>query len=131
VSEPIISSPLVRREAGRRLTSVVLTGGVVAAAACFVAAILVEALDGTAGVAAVDGAGAPGMTDLRAVLDGLLAPSAWAWAALGCYLLVLTPVAGLMATAIEYYAVGDRRTVLLAAAVMAVLVLSVVVAVLR
>jgi len=107
----------------RRYTSAALTSGVAVAAACFVVALLAE-ITGTE-------PGAGEMTDLRAVLDGLLTLTPWAWATLGVYAVVVTPVVGLVVTAWEYASVGDRRTMRLAIAVIAVLATSAVVAILR
>ena len=112
-----------RETAPRRYTSAALTGGVAFAAVCFVVA-------GVAEIAGVE-SGSGEMTDLRAVFDGLFAFAPWAWAALGTYAVVVTPVVGLLVTASEYASVSDRRTVRLAVAVIAVLVTSAVVAILR
>ncbi len=71
------------------------------------------------------------MTDLAAVLDGLVTLTPWAYATVGAYAVVATPVVGLIVTAAEYWSIDDRRTVLLASAVLAVLAASVVVAILR
>lgn len=109
--------------APRRATSAVLTGGVLVAGVLFAVALLLE-LAGTE-------PGGGEMTDLAAVLDGLLAPTPWAWATAGAYAVVATPILGLLVTAWEYWSVDDRRMVLLAAAVVGVLIVSVVVAVLR
>lgn len=109
--------------ARRRYTSATLTGGVLVAAVCFAVAMILEVLGHETGSGE--------MTDLTAVLEGLTALVPWAWATLGAYAVVVTPVLGLAVTAGEYGSVGDRRTVLLAVAVIAVLATSVVVAILR
>jgi len=96
---------------------------VLAATAAFAVAMMLEIL----GVDPGDGA----MTDLAAVTAGLVALTPWAWATLGVYAVVATPVVGLVVTAWEYWSVGDRRTFLLALAVIAVLCASVAVAILR
>ncbi len=93
------------------------------AAACFAIAIAAE-------VAGIE-PGSGEMTDIGAVLSGLPALTPWAWATVGSYAIVLTPVLGLVATAWEYASVSDRRTVLLAVAVLIVLTISAVVAILR
>lgn len=117
-------TPQPRREgAPRRYTSAVLTGGVLLAGIFFALAMILEILGAEPG----DGE----MTDLAAVFDGLVALTPWAWATLGAYAVVATPVIGLIVTAWEYWTVSDRRTVLLAAAVLAVLAASVAVAILR
>ncbi len=112
-----------RHPAERRYTSATLTGGVLVAAVFFAVAIGLEV------VGRAPGSGE--MTDLAAVLEGLTALTPWAWAAVGAYVVVATPVAGLLVTAWEYRRSADRRTLLLAAAVLAVLAASFVVAILR
>ncbi len=109
--------------APRRYTSAVLTGGVVVAGFFFGVAVLAE----IAGVEPGEGE----MTDLRAIGEGLLSLTPWAWATMGTYAVVLTPVAGLVVTAWEYATVSDRRTVALAMAVLAILAISAAVAILR
>jgi uncharacterized membrane protein len=109
--------------APRRFTSAVLSGGVAVAGVLFAAAMILE----ISGAEPGDGE----MTDLAAVFEGLVALMPWAWATLGAYAVVATPLLGLLVTAWEYWSVGDRRTVWLAAAVIAVLAASVVVAILR
>jgi uncharacterized membrane protein len=109
--------------APRRYTSAALTTGVIVAALFFGVAMLAE----IAGAEPGEGE----MTDLAAVVEGLLAFTPWAWATAGAYAIVVTPVLGLVVTAWEYASVSDRRTVWLAVAVMAVLATSAVVAILR
>ena len=115
--------PSAREGAPRRATSAVLTGGVAIAAVLFGVALLAE-------VAGTE-SGSGEMTDLAAVVEGLFALSPWAWAAAGAYAVVATPVVGLLVTAWEYRQVADRRAVILALGVIAVLALSAVVAILR
>lgn len=112
-----------RQTAPRRTTSAVLTAGVTAAAVCFAIAIVSE-------LAGID-PGSGELTDIGAVVDGMLTMTPWAWASLGAYLVVLTPVLGLLATAREYASISDRRTVLLAVAVLVILAISAVIAILR
>jgi uncharacterized membrane protein len=112
-----------RPGAPRRATSAALTGGVLVAGVFFALAMVLEFMGAEPG----DGQ----MTDLAAVLDGLVRLTPWAYATVGAYAVVATPVVGLIVTAGEYWSVDDRRTVLLASAVLAVLAASVVVAVLR
>jgi uncharacterized membrane protein len=114
---------VARRSAPRRYTSATLTGGVVVAGICFAVAMVAELLGADVGAGA--------MTDVGAVVQGLFALTPWAWATAGAYAIVITPVAGLLVTAAEYWRVDDRRTVLLAVAVLAVLTVSAVVAILR
>ena len=107
----------------RRYTSATLTGGVLAAAILFGVAVLAEVLGAETGTG--------DMTDLAAIAEGLMAFTPWAWATAGAYAVLATPVVGLLVTATEYWSVDDRRTVLLAAGVLAILGLSVVVALVR
>jgi len=111
------------RVASRRLTSATLTAGVLAAASCFV----------VAGAAEFTGrATDPGsMTDLAVLVSGLWALDPWAWASLGTFAVVATPALGLVATAWEYAQAADRSAFALALAVLAILVLSGLIAVLR
>ena len=111
------------RNAPRRYTSATLTSGVVVAGVLFAVAMAAEIL----GMEAGEGE----MTDITAVLQGLAVFRPWAWAAAGAYAIVATPVIGLLVTAWEYRRAGDRRTVLLAVAVLSVLALSAVVAIVR
>lgn len=115
--------PRVRLRAPRRYTSAALTAGVVLASACFVLALALEVVRGESGSGE--------MVDIPAVLAGLLAFSPWAWATAGVYAVVATPVVGLLVTAGEFASIGDRRAVGLAISVIAVLVVSTAVAVLR
>jgi uncharacterized membrane protein len=116
----------VPREASHapsRYTSASLTAGVVVAAICFALALAAELVSGEPGNGE--------MTDVAAVLAGMLVLDAWAWAAAGVYAVVATPLLGLVVTAAEYASIGDRRAVALAVAVIAVLVASGAAAVLR
>jgi uncharacterized membrane protein len=101
----------------------VLTVGVALGAAGFLVAVAGQVL----GARAHPGA----LTDLGAVADGLASLDPWAWATLGTFIVVLTPVAGLVATAIEYAVAEDRGTLTLALVVLAILIGSAVVAILR
>lgn len=109
--------------APRRHTSIVLTAGVVVAGVLFAVAVALELLGAEPG----DGE----MTDLGAVLEGVLGLTPWAWATLGAYAVLATPVLGLVVTAGEYWRVSDYRTMWLALSVIAVLAVSAIVAVLR
>ena len=121
-TRPSIPKPLLDARPGRH-TSAALTAGVAVAAVSFAVALLSE-------VAGAE-AGGGEMTDLAAVLEGLPALSPWAWSSVGVYAVVLTPVVGLVVTAWEFASVGDRRTVVLALAVIGVLVVSAIVSLLR
>jgi uncharacterized membrane protein len=111
----------LRVAAPRRLTSAVLSVGVAISAACFALAGLAELIGTDRREAA--------MTDISALIEGTLALDPWALASLGTYMVILTPAIALLATAREYASISDRRTVLLAVAVLAVLAVSVLVAV--
>lgn len=107
---------IARVAAPRHLTSATISGGVVVSAACFLLAGAAEALGRTA---------QPGdMTDIGALLERSLSLDPWAWASLGTFAVILTPAIALLATAWEYRTISDRRTVLLALAVLAVLTVS-------
>jgi len=121
---PTMTAPSTPRpSAPRRYTSATITAGASVAAICFGIALMAE-------IAGVE-PGSGEMTDLGAVVDGLLTFTPWAWATLGSYAVVLTPVIGLLVTAYEYATISERRTVLLAIAVVAVLVTSATIAILR
>jgi uncharacterized membrane protein len=120
---PEVTPQEALRHAPRRYTSAVLTVGVVVAAVCFAVALAAELVSGEPGSGE--------LTDVAAVLDGLLSLDAWSWAAAGVYAVVATPLVGLVVTAGEYASIGDRRAVGLAIAVIAVLAASAAVAVLR
>ena len=111
------------RHAPRHYTSAALTVGALLAAACFVVALAAEI--------AGSEPGSGSMTDVAAIIDGLLAFTPWAWATLGVYAVVVTPLFGLVVTAWEYSSVGDRRSVGLAVGVIAVLVTSAIISILR
>ena len=104
------------RIASRTLTSAALGVGVLVSAGCFLIAVVAEV---------VTPVGSGGLVrDPAVLLDGLAALDPQAWASLGTYVLVVTPAIGLLTSAWEYAQVGDRRTSLLAIAVLGVLVLS-------
>ena len=113
----------MRTPAPRHLTSWALRLGVLVAVTCFIVA-------GVAELAGVE-TGSGEMTDIAALVEGLLSFTPWAWAALGTLAIIVTPAAGLLVTAYEYSTVSDRRTVLTALAVLLVLGVSAVIAVLR
>lgn len=100
-----------------------MTAGVVASAACFVLAVVLELAGG------VTNGGR--MTDLPALRDGLVAMAPWAWASVGTFVLIVTPAVALLATVLEYLRAGDRVTVGLAVLVLLVLSLGCLVAFVR
>jgi hypothetical protein len=110
-----------RRVAPQRATSATLTGGTVLGAACFAIALAAD-LAGLGG-----GAGASDVTGYAASLAAL---DPTAWAVLGSAVIIVTPAVGLVVTALEYESIGDRRAVLMALAVLAILATSLAVAVL-
>lgn len=110
-------------DAPRRYTSATLTTGVLVAAILFGVAVAAETLGVEPGTG--------DMTDLAAVLEGLVAFTPWAWATAGAYAVLATPVLGLLVTAAEYWSVDDRWTVLIAASVLAILAISAIVALVR
>ena len=113
---------VVRVAAPRHLTSVVISAGVALSAACFLLAGAAEALGMTA---------QPGdMTDVGVLVERSLSLDPWAWASLGTFAVILTPAVALLVTAWEYSTIRDRRSVLLALAVLAVLSVSATVALL-
>jgi uncharacterized membrane protein len=112
----------LRQAAPRRLTSAAMSLGVALSATCFVLAAVAELLGRERRDAA--------MTDIEALVEGLLALDPWALASLGTYVVILTPAVALLATAWEYAAIPDRRTVVLSLVVLAVLASSVLVALL-
>jgi len=110
------------RVAPHRATSVTLTGGTVLGAACFAIALVAD----LAGL----GSGTSGVPDIDGYLGAIAALDPMAWAVLGSAVIIATPAVGLVVTALEYDAIGDRRAVLMALAVLAILATSLAVAVL-
>jgi hypothetical protein len=105
-----------RRAVPHRATSVTLTVGTVLGAVCFAVALVGE-LAGRGGVSGQAGG-----------LAAILALDPTAWAVLGSAVIIATPAIGLVVTAFEYEAIGDRRAVLMALAVLAILGTSLVIA---
>jgi uncharacterized membrane protein len=100
-----------------------MTAGVLASAACFTLAILLELVGG-------DTSGGR-MTDPTALRDGLVAMAPWAWAGIGTYILIVTPAVALLVTVYERLRAGDRATAGFAVLVLLVLSLGCLVAVVR
>ena len=117
------AQPPVRTSAPRRYTSSTLSVGVFLSGLCFVVAVLAE-------VAGIEGSTGD-MTDVAVLLEGLGAMTPWAWGTVGCYVIALTPAVALLVTVAEYASISDRRTVLTAVAVFAILALSAIVALTR
>jgi hypothetical protein len=121
-SAPIDPVAPERRAAPRRVTGLTLTAGTLLGAACFVIALLSD----LAGI----GSGATWAGDARAYLSALADLDAEAWAALGSALIIATPAVGLVVTAAEFRSIGDRRAVVFALAVLAILATSLLIALL-
>jgi len=108
--------PAGRPIAASRGTRAVLAVGTAVSVTCFVLALVLEFLGRPTGGGSA--------TDLGAVLRSASALEAWGWATLGTYAVIMSPVAAIMATALEYLRAGDRRTAWTAAGVLVVLAVS-------
>jgi hypothetical protein len=104
------------RVAPSRWTRRGLSIGTGTAALCFVIALLLD-MAGRSG-----DHGDP--TDVAGLVASIARLEAWGWATLGTLAVILTPAASLVATALEYRSVADRRTMLAAVAVLGVLAFS-------
>ena len=102
--------------AASRATRAVLALGTGASVTCFAIALLLEFLGRPSGGGAE--------TDLGAVLSSAAALESWGWATLGTFAVIVSPAAAIVATALEYRVAGDRRTALTAVGVLAVLGIS-------
>ncbi len=105
--------------ASSRLTALVLTDGSVVSAAFFLVAVVLE-LVGRPQV--------PGTLDVSGVTGSIGRLEPWGWATIGVLAAIITPVAGLIATAAEY---RGRREAILAAGVIGILGISLLVALLQ
>ena len=103
-----------------RATRTVLTAGAVVSAACFVVAIVLEFLGRSTA------SGDP--LDVSAIVDSVVGLRPWGWATLGVLAVIITPAAGLMATAREF---RGTREALLALVVLGILGVSLIVALVR
>ena len=74
--------------------------------------------------------GTSGSSDAAGYLAALTAFDPTAWAVLGSVVVIATPAVGLVVTAFEYESIRDRRAVLMALAVLAILATSLAVALL-
>jgi len=101
----------------------VLTAGGVLSGICLGVAIVLEVLGGTIG--------AGSMTDLGTVSASVLRVEPWGWATLGVLFMIATPAVALVATILEYLAANDRRTAWTAISVLAVLAVSLLIALAR
>jgi uncharacterized membrane protein len=120
--DPGSASGGVVAETGRapsRATARALTVGSALSFVAFAVAFVADLADGTA-------------AHVRAplTLDALVRVDPEAWALVGVLILFATPVAGLLATAVEYYR-PERRMSLVALAVLGLLALSVAIALSR
>jgi uncharacterized membrane protein len=111
------------QRASRQATSTWLTLGAALSAVCFVVALVSEQ------IGIESGSVVP--TDVAGVIAALPSFDPSAWASLGVYLVLVTPVVGIGITAWEYAGVGDRRTVILALAVLTSLGISLLAVLLR
>lgn len=106
--------------ASSHITRAVLNIGAVFSAACFLVAVVLEWV------------GRPLTTgdafDVAGVTSAVLEASPWGWATLGVVGVLLTPVAGLITTAVEYR--GGRET-WLAMGVLVILAVSLAIALAR
>ncbi|MFO1540078.1 MAG: DUF1634 domain-containing protein [Chloroflexota bacterium] len=121
---PSGARPAAQRPApGHRATRAVLRAGTIVSAAAFAGALALR----IAGRPTGDG----DALDPGAVLAAIIALDPWGWATLGVFAVIVTPVLAIAATGHEHRVAGDRRTALLALAVLGVLGLSLAVALLR
>ena len=111
-----------RVQAGTQGTRAALAVGTAVSVVCFAVALILEFLGRP------DGGGSA--TDLGAVARSTLALEPWGWATLGTFAVILSPVVAILATALEYASIHDRRTALTAVAVLAVVAMSFAVSVL-
>ncbi|MEZ4595503.1 MAG: DUF1634 domain-containing protein [Chloroflexota bacterium] len=69
------------------------------------------------------GAGAPQHAGVDArpwiIGSGMVRLEPWAWSALGVWVVIVTPVASLVTTALEFRSIHDRRAVLATTGVLA------------
>jgi hypothetical protein len=103
-----------------RWTARVLSYGTLLSAACFLVGLLLS-------ISARDAAGDEGQ-GLEAVLRSVMSLQPWGWSMLGVLVLLSTPVAGLVSTAVELRSLQPRGA-LLALAVIGLLGLAVIAAV--
>ncbi len=97
-----------------------MTIGALASAACLLTAVVL----GLLGRPATAG----DTLDLASVISALVEMRPWGWATVGVLMVIVTPAVGLVATALEY---GGRRESLLALGVLAILGVSLAIALLR
>jgi len=108
--------PLASHLATRRI----LRAGSLLAAAAFVMALVLRAAGRPVGSGAA--------LDPGSVAGAILALDPWGWATLGVLIVIATPVLAIAATGHEHRVAGDRRSAGLAVAVLAVLGLSLAIA---
>jgi uncharacterized membrane protein len=117
-----MSDPGLPARVPSRATAAVLTAGSLLSAGVFLVAVLLV-LAGKPG-------GPGSALDPASALSGLTTLDPHAWASMGVLVLLVTPVAGLLTTAAEYWR-PERRFALVALLVLAVLAVSLAVAWLR
>jgi len=120
---PPLVDPAGRPIAASRATRAALAVGTGVSVACFALALALEILGRPTGGGSA--------TDLDAVLGSASAMQAWGWATLGTYAVIVSPVAAIVATTVEYLRAGDRRTAWTAGGVLAVLAVSLAVSLLN
>lgn len=114
---------MTRTRAPRRMTRAVLHGGTLVGGTCLAVGMALEMLGrpGTAG----------SLLDSGAIASGVVHLDPWAWSALGVWVVIATPIAALVTTALEFRAIGDRRAALATLTVVMLLGLSLLVGLAR
>jgi uncharacterized membrane protein len=105
-----------------RLTARTLTIGSLFSALFFLGGVVLDALGRSTGVA--------DLLDPRAIAAAVVDLQAWGWSTIGVIVLIATPAAGLIATALEYRR-PEPRSALLAMTVLGVLAVSLAIALMR
>ncbi len=112
-----------RIRAPKRWTRLVYHVGSLLGGAALAVAVLLEVLGRPSN---------PGsLVDPAAIVAGIAGATSWGWAALGVWLVIITPAVGLMTTLAEFRAIADRRATLTTLTVLLLLAGSLVVALLR
>jgi len=114
---------MTRARAPRRLTRGAFHVGTIVGGGCLAVAMGLEVL----GRPSTPGS----MLDPWLIGSGMVRLEPWAWSALGVWVVIVTPVASLVTTALEFRSIHDRRAVLATTGVLALLALSLVVGLAR
>ncbi|MBX3031695.1 MAG: DUF1634 domain-containing protein [Chloroflexi bacterium] len=112
-----------RARAPRRVTRGVLHVGTLVGGACLLLALVLEVVGGPGVVEASAGTGSS-LLDVPAIAASVVGLHPWGWSALGVWVVIATPGIALVATALEFRAIGDRWAVGATLATIALLVLS-------